>query len=91
ENLEYLNVYKINLLEKNKEKIQIVSLERENKYNLLDRFDFYSKFILEKSAVNVDDLRKKLEFDENIEQSKNYRKNNILTMARNLLPDLCAA
>lgn len=92
ENLENLNIYKINILKKNKEKIQTIFLERENKNTLLNRFDFYSKFILKKSAVNVDDLRRRLDFDDNIEQNyKNQRKNNIITMARNLLPDLCAA
>ncbi len=86
------NIYKQRILLKKLDKIKPLPQNQEQLKTMIERFSFYSNFILGKTAINIDDLRTKLEFDKQNEPSNTINRNTqIITMARYLLPDKCAA
>ncbi|MWV61134.1 HNH endonuclease [Helicobacter saguini] len=88
-NMQNLNIYKIKLLESNKEKIKPLSQKEESSNEIIKRFEFYNNLILNKQAINIDKLRERLGFEKNNIESKNVRNANIILLARNLLKDEC--
>lgn len=81
-----LNPYKIAILRKNK--INDLS-DKESKKHIDNRFEFYENFILNKSDLNVKELRKRIGFEK--DENKNSRDTGIIKMARISFRDLCAA
>lgn len=89
--LKKLNPYKYEILENNKEKIKPFAKTTTKDINkMLERFDFYGRFILGKKGIDTNELRKRLEFDKEIADEKTTkRKQNIITIAKNYLDDEC--
>ncbi|WP_336609152.1 MULTISPECIES: HNH endonuclease [unclassified Campylobacter] len=89
--LKKLNPYKYEILENNKNKIKpFAKTSKKDTNKMLERFDFYGRFILGKKGIDINELRKRLEFDKEVlEKATTKRKQNIITIARNYLDDEC--
>lgn len=90
--LKKINPYKYEILENNKIEIKPFAKTSKKDINkMLERFDFYGRFILGKKGIDINELRKRLEFDKEIIEEKTItkRKQNIITIAKNYLDDEC--
>lgn len=89
--LKKLNPYKYEILENNKNKIKpFAKTSKKDTNKMLERFDFYGRFILGKKGIDINELRKRLEFDKEVlEKTTTKRKQNIITIAKNYLDDEC--